>query len=386
MTTNSASTDPIPPGTLKTLAGHVAALLLPVATLAFLASGPHTPLAALSWTLPLWALVAADVASPRYRGAPRLDRPSWPFDALLYGLAGLQFANIALMVRMVSLLDTTGPDSWIDVLCNLLAVRILVGTTSCCSGISVAHELIHRRGHVPRLIGRALLSTVCYMHFAVEHLRGHHRHVGTADDPATARLGESYRAYWRRTKLEQFANAWRMETGRLGVSAARPRTLLRLIRHEVAIGLALQIALVATIGALAGPLAAAMFLLQALAAVRLLEAVNYFQHWGLRRDVDSLQAIDTWTTDSWVTQHVFVGLARHADHHRNATTPYQMLRHCDQGPSLPYGYFGMAFLAKSFNRRYQRRALAELRDYRARQTQSRTATFRTADAGCRVVP
>lgn len=42
------------------------------------------------------------------------------------------------------------------------------------------------------LLGRALIWTVTYDHFFVEHARGHHARVATEDDPATSRFGETY--------------------------------------------------------------------------------------------------------------------------------------------------------------------------------------------------
>lgn len=343
-------------------AGHAVALVLPVCTTLFLSSGPHPAVTALWWTLPVWSIILLDVLSPPDRSRPRIDLPAWPFDGLLYLLAILQLTNIALMVHMAAALSWSDAGQIAVGACNLLATRVLVGTNSCCSGISVAHELIHRRDAFPRALGRILLLTVCYEHFAVEHLRSHHRHVGTRDDPATAGRGETYRSYWRRTRRAQFRSAWRLENDRLGLTEGFPPRW-KLVRHEVLLGLIAQCGLLILIAGYGGPAALFIFLLQALAAVRLLETVNYFQHWGLERHNDGF---DAWVTDSWFTQHLFIGLARHADHHRHGGKPYQQLEYCDEGPKLPYGYFGMAVLAKSFNRRFQRIADAELQRYRAR--------------------
>jgi len=380
------------------VAEHSFALVLPVCTLLFLSTGPHSAPSALLWTLPVWLFIFADFVSPSDRRQPSPDLPSWPFEGLLYLLAGLQIANTAVLVDMAAQLSWRDAAQIIDSVSNLLAIRILVGTNSCCSGIAVAHELIHRRRRIPRFLGRLVLCSVWYEHFAVEHLRGHHRHVGTREDPATARLGETYRSYWRRTKFAQYRNAWRLENERLGLPVsfpfrrgvvpepglgsrdAKPQTsarsahpgyqkgafanILRLLQHEVLLGTLAQVLLLILIATYGGLPAAGIFLLQALAAIRLLEAVNYFQHWGLKKGTKPGQALAAWATDSWFTRHVFVGLARHADHHRHSAKAYQMLEYCGNGPKLPCGYFGMALLAKSFNRRFQDIARNELRRYR----------------------
>ena len=66
-------------------------------------------------------------------------------------------------------------------------------------GINVAHELGHRRSQLDQNLARALLLTSLYMHFFVEHNRGHHRRVATEDDPASARRGEWVHAFWLRS-------------------------------------------------------------------------------------------------------------------------------------------------------------------------------------------
>jgi alkane 1-monooxygenase len=72
-----------------------------------------------------------------------------------------------------------------------LGLMISVGVVTGGQGITIAHELGHRRSAVDRLLAKLLLTTVCYGHFHIEHNRGHHARVATPDDPATARLGES---------------------------------------------------------------------------------------------------------------------------------------------------------------------------------------------------
>lgn len=108
-----------------------------------------------------------------------------------------------------------------------------------------------------------------------------------------------------------------------------------------------------------GPFALLAFLLQAVAAVRKLEAVNYFQHWGLQQTDKS--AAESWDTDSWFTLHTMLGLSHHADHHRSDQTAYQKLRYSAKSPRLPYGYYGMVFLAVFMNHTFQRLAVEELR-------------------------
>ncbi len=346
-------------GSLRAIAGHLISLILPTACFICLLTGPHDWDAALLWTLPVWLFILADVLGPSDRSNPPAELPVQPFIAILLVLAAFQIVNIALMLDLVRRLTWTSAADIAAGFANLFALRILVGTNSCCCGIAVAHELIHRPQRFWQLLGRLLLCLVCYEHFAVEHIRGHHRHASTPEDPASALFGECYNVFWRRTAVAQFKSAWRLENMRLGMSRNAAFDV-RLLRHEVFQGVMLESGVLALIGWYFGWLAATMFLLQALAAVRLLEAVNYFQHWGLLRQDKRFSPRDAWVTDSWFTLHAFVGLARHADHHVRPAKPYQTLNYSAAGPKLPCGYFGTALLAKSFNRCYQRLAIREL--------------------------
>jgi alkane 1-monooxygenase len=58
-------------------------------------------------------------------------------------------------------------------------------------GITAAHELVHKPRRFSKFFGRLGLANVCYLHFEISHIQGHHVRVGTEDDQSTAWLGES---------------------------------------------------------------------------------------------------------------------------------------------------------------------------------------------------
>src|SRR5262249_3348904 len=184
-----------------------------------------------------------------------------------------------------------------------------------------------------------LLGSVLYDHFATEHVRGHHSRVGMSDDPATARFGESAAAFVVRTVPAQWRSAWRLEKKRLG-DENMPWSDPRMLRHRVLHGLVLEWGAAFAVWATLGAGAFAVYVLQAAIAVRLLEAVNYFEHWGLTRRGPRVTPVHSWDTGSRFTLYTLVGLSRHADHHASASRPYQQLRYWEESPKLPYGYFG----------------------------------------------
>lgn len=315
-----------------------------------------------------------DLWGPRCRH-DRTDCISRDTGTLWLGiLAMLQFLNIGLMLYFVSLISWE-EEAIVMGLINLVAVRILQGTSSCASGIAVAHELIHKRDWRLRWLGRGLLMTVLYDHFQIAHLRGHHREVATPDDPATARFGETFSHFFRRALVDQFRQAWQLEQQRLG-----SWQIAHLKRHRVLQGLLIQGGLLLAIAYTFGLLALAVFAYQALVAVRMLESVNYFQHWGLDRgSLPRPGQRHAWATDSWFSLHCFLGLARHAEHHSHPSIPYKALRYPHESPQLPCGYLGMAFLVRLNNAAFQRMAEKELARITTEKKTSPNPETRTGD-------
>jgi len=331
---------------------HLLTFVYPLMTFAFLVSGPHRWWTALLWMIPGTLLDFSDDYSGRVQRQPRPDLPGWPFDLLLYAHFLLQIINVILLVHLFTVQSFWSIDTF-------MAVQF-VGGASGVSGIVVAHELIHRRQAHLQLMGRILMGTVLYEHFSTEHVRGHHVRVGTPEDPATARFGETFWAFLLRTVPGQFRSAWRLETKRLGdehMSLTDPR----LLRSRVVHGLIVEWAVAFAILLLAGPASFAVFVLQAVMAIGALEGVNYFEHWGLMRSGRKVQPADSWDSEARFTYYSLVGLTRHADHHAHASRPYQALRLFDDSPKLPRGYHGMLRLVYFKNQQFQQLMTEELR-------------------------
>ncbi len=330
---------------LRLWALHLISLSLPLYVLAFALTGPHRWYAALPWlgVVPVLALLDQRTGSALHE--PLEGVAGWPFDAMLIAHAALQVVNVALAARMVARGGLLSVDT--------LVAALVVGVSSGWSAIVVAHELVHRKSRGMALLGRLLLVTVGYEHFFTEHVRGHHLRIGTDDDPATSRFGETYAQFWRRTVPAQLRSAWRLEAKRLG-DEDMPWHDRRLLRSAVVHGLAAEVALALAALALLGPAALALLLGQAYVAVRLLEAVNYFEHYGLRRQGRKVRPVDSWDSDSWFTLFALVGLSRHADHHAYASRPFQALRTWEESPKLPRGYIVMVLLVVFDNPRARR--------------------------------
>ena len=66
-------------------------------------------------------------------------------------------------------------------------------------GLTVGHELLHRKEVIHKICGTLAYSKVLYSHFFIEHTKGHHKNVATPMDPATSRIGESLYRFLPRT-------------------------------------------------------------------------------------------------------------------------------------------------------------------------------------------
>jgi alkane 1-monooxygenase len=222
-------------------------------------------------------------------------------------------------------------------------------TMAMVSGIAIntAHELGHKRASLERWLSKVALASSGYGHFFVEHNRGHHVRVATPEDPASARLGESFWAFLPRTVTGSLRSSWELEVERLARTNDRPWTW----RNNILNAWAMTFALFALLTAAFGPVVLPYLVIQAVTGSSLLEVVNYLEHYGLlrqRREDGRYQRCSpehSWNSNNVASNVLLYHLQRHSDHHANPTRRYQALRHFDEAPQLPTGYAGMIVLA-----------------------------------------
>ena len=226
------------------------------------------------------------------------------------------------------------------------AMAVVAGIASGAGAITVAHELMHRTDRWSRAIAELLMVSVTYPHFCIEHVSGHHKHVATPDDPASARRDEVVYGFWLRSIVGGLRSALRIErqrTAHRGIAALSPRN--RTFRHLCEI-----VALYALAYLVAEAKGLLFVALQSLIAVLLLETINYVEHYGLRREkttrgYEAVRATHAWSSSHRASNYYLFRLPRHADHHQFARRPYWALRHLDDAPQLPSGYGTMVLVA-----------------------------------------
>lgn len=300
--------------------------------------------------------------SPRNHdpGVENALREDQAYDWLLYLNLPIQYA---LMGYYLLIWKQESPG-----LLEGVGMVLAMGTACGALGINVAHELGHRPKRYEQRIAQGLLLSSLYLHFFIEHNRGHHRYVATPLDPATARRGESVYAFWLRSIRDSFRSAWQIEAERLR-KAGLPLWSLRhnqMLRFQV-----LQLGLVLLLLAWGGWQVCLAFVAAALTGILMLETINYLEHYGLlRRELrpgvyERVQPRHSWNSDRSIGRILLYELTRHSDHHYLASRKYQTLRHFDESPELPQGYPGMMLLAL-FPPLWFRVMHARLADFEAR--------------------
>ena len=260
----------------------------------------------------------------------QLNKP-W-FDFLIYLNFPLLFYILYLFLNVVSKGDLQAYET----IGLILSMSVIIGST----GINVAHELGHRENKFEQFFAKIMLVPALYMHFFLEHNLGHHKNIATDEDPASAKYGESVYQFWLRSIIDGYKDAWNIENKRLRKEG---KSLIS-FQNEMIVYHLVQLVYLGSLffifglnGLLAG-FAAAM------GGVLMLETVNYIEHYGLRRKklsngkYEPASFVHSWNSDHELGRIFLYELTRHSDHHFKSTRKYQILRHFDESPQLPYGY------------------------------------------------
>jgi alkane 1-monooxygenase len=233
-----------------------------------------------------------------------------------------------------------------------LAVLGYVAGAGSGLGINTGHELGHKATRLEQWLARLVLAVPAYGHFTVEHGRGHHRWVATPQDHASARMGENIYRFALRELPGGIRRAWALEKDRLAAKGRSVWSLHNTMLQSYAITLVLQGGLVLAWGAVMLPFLA----IHNVVAWWQLTSANYVEHYGLLRAelpgstpesprYETPQPHHSWNTNHLVTNLLLFHLQRHSDHHAYPSRRYQSLRHFENLPQLPSGYFGMFPLA-----------------------------------------
>ena len=225
---------------------------------------------------------------------------------------------------------------------QIIGAAVSTGIHTGTSSIVVAHEMIHRKGAIWQFAGKFLLFTAGNIYFFIEHLKVHHKWVGTAKDPASAHRGESVYGFFVRSIVGQLSQSWKIEAERMREEG---RSVFHLSNYVFRSSL-FQLILWAILFYYFGTMGLLIFLHQIFVANFLLEYTNYIEHYGLSRsENERVREHHSWQTDKVISRILLIELSRHSDHHYFASKPYHTLISYEKSPVLPGGYASAFYLA-----------------------------------------
>lgn len=254
------------------------------------------------------------------------------FNVLLYLNAPILF-GIIIGFLLVSATADLQLYEWLGL---MLGTGLVIGT----SGINVAHELGHRTNRLEQMISKWLLLPALYQHFFIEHNRGHHKYVATTKDPATSRKGEVLYFFWVRSIFQSWISAWNLEKARL----IKAKMQIWSLKNEMIRFVIFQFAYLFLVYWYFGTSGVVSAASSALVGILLLETVNYLEHYGLVRRLlpngfyEPVSPAHSWNSNHELGRIFLYELTRHSDHHYKSSRKYQVLRHLDNSPQLPFGY------------------------------------------------
>ena len=260
------------------------------------------------------------------------------FKWILYAVVPIQIAFVIFFLfaiqEEISTFSFIGRISALGILCGIL-------------GINVGHELGHRTNRFEQFLGEILLLTSLETHFLPYHNRGHHYHVATPNDPATARKGEWVFYFWFRSQIGSYVQAWKISTndlkkkGRNFISFSNS-----MLRYTI-----VQIMLLVTISLVFNFKTMLAYTAACIIGIVMLETVNYIEHYGLLRNrkengtYERVRGHHSWNSDHVIGRTILFELSRHSDHHFKASKHYQLLDSTTNSPQMITGYPGMMLLA-----------------------------------------
>ena len=288
--------------------------------------------------IPLLELLIAPKSENMQAAEEEVVKEDRFFDFLIYLIVHVQYALLAFFLYRVNQTTDT-----ITLVGYIFSFGLMCGVL----GINVAHELGHRAKKSEQNMAKALLLTSLYLHFFIEHNRGHHKNVSTQEDPATSRYNEPIYLFWPRSIIFGFISAWQLEAKRLKAKSISAFSL----KNEMLQFQLIQATTLVVIGFTLGILPLIAFLGSALFGILLLETVNYIEHYGLSRQLqpsglyERVKSTHSWNSNHILGRMMLFELSRHSDHHYIASRKYQILRHHDESPQMPTGYPGMMLLS-----------------------------------------
>ena len=267
-----------------------------------------------------------------------LAKESSFFDLTLYLLVPLHLFVIYSFLITVSSANISTLD--------LTACILMMGTILGVNGINVGHELGHKTNHPFKMfLAHVMLTTSIQNHFVTYHNSGHHRDIGTPEDFSSAKQGDNFYYFALRSQIGGYFKTWKLESKRL-TALGKNKLINPMIIYTL-----IPLLFLTTIYFFFNFNTMLIYGITGIYGISVLEAQNYFAHYGLRRKkqengrYEKVQPKHSWNSDHLIGRVLLFELTRHSDHHHMGAKPFQLLESKKDSPLLPFGYPMMLMLS-----------------------------------------
>ena len=267
-----------------------------------------------------------------------LAKESSFFDLTLYLLVPLHLFVIYSFLITVSSAAISALD--------LTACVLMMGTILGVNGINVGHELGHKTNHPFKMfLAHVMLTTSIQNHFVTYHNSGHHRDIGTPEDFSSAKQGDNFYYFALRSQIGGYFKTWKLESKRL-TALGKNKLINPMIIYTL-----IPLLFLTTIYFFFNFNTMLIYGITGIYGISVLEAQNYFAHYGLRRKkqengrYEKVQPKHSWNSDHLIGRVLLFELTRHSDHHHMGAKPFQLLESKKDSPLLPFGYPMMLMLS-----------------------------------------
>ncbi len=267
-----------------------------------------------------------------------LAKETFFYDLVLYLSVPLHL--FVLYHFLITISDKTLP------LSDTIACVLMMGTILGVNGINIGHELGHKTNHtIKQILAHIMLLTAIQNHFITYHNSGHHRDVATPNDLTSAKEGDIFYLFAIRSQIGGYFKTWKLESQRLKSQGKK------ILYNPMIFYTLLMVLFLLGIYSLFGVRVMFIYSITSIIGISVLEAQNYFSHYGLRRKknengrYERVKQEHSWNSDHIIGRVLLFELTRHSDHHHSGAKPYQILESKQESPTLPYGYPAMLILS-----------------------------------------
>lgn len=274
-----------------------------------------------------FVLAIADLLLPR-DVAERHITNAWLADLPLFAHTALMLALYGAFIAQANSAGGVSAWPWYEIVGAIASLAWLTAVPN----LPAQHELLHRRGAFSRSCAFVLGALYGDPLRGLPHIHGHHIHLGTPKDSDTARRGETMYTFPFRATWGSYSDSWTLEKERFarrGLSALSPSN--RCIQ-----AIAFEIGMFGAVGWVAGAAAMAVMFAGVAGAKLLIEAFNYYQHFGIVRvPGTAYERRHLWNHLQMGIRAVAFEITNHSDHHMDAFKPFYRLRPDTRGPQMP---------------------------------------------------